>query len=367
MSKKVTIEEIKYVFQDRGLVLLTEFYENNKQYLKSEDGDGYLYSFRLQSIYDNKSFEKVSKYNPYSLYNIQNYITKNKLTCKLIKQIYIENGKVFLRCECGEIYKCQWKRMKYGMHRYCCKCSKEKAATLRKHTCEHVVKIFQKFGYTVNSSEYINASTLINCITFDGYKGCIRLASMQNGERFEYWSKSNPYTIKNIKHYLLINNVPLELISNNYIDSNLKLQFRCQCGNLFENTFKDIRYKRHKVCTNCTPKRSSLEIKTNEYLTLKHILNSQELPVKYDNRCLIFDFKIKINNKVAFIECDGEQHYRPLKHWGGEKRFNNQQKRDQIKNKYCKENNIPLLRIPYWEFNDDLYKNKIDEFISSLE
>ena len=26
-----------------------------------------------------------------------------------------------------------------------------------------------------------------------------------------------------------------------------------------------------------------------------------------------------------------------------------QKQRDEIKNKYCKENNIPLIRIPYWE------------------
>ena len=29
-----------------------------------------------------------------------------------------------------------------------------------------------------------------------------------------------------------------------------------------------------------------------------------------------------------------------------------EEKRDGIKNNYCKNNNIPLLRIPYWEFNN---------------
>jgi len=35
--------------------------------------------------------------------------------------------------------------------------------------------------------------------------------------------------------------------------------------------------------------------------------------------------------------------------WGGEEEFKNIQKRDQIKNEYCKNNNIKLLRIKYNE------------------
>ena len=32
--------------------------------------------------------------------------------------------------------------------------------------------------------------------------------------------------------------------------------------------------------------------------------------------------------------------------------FINQKIRDTIKTVYCKENNIKLIRIPYWEFNN---------------
>lgn len=31
------------------------------------------------------------------------------------------------------------------------------------------------------------------------------------------------------------------------------------------------------------------------------------------------------------------------------------QKHDQIKTQYCKDNNIPLIRIPYWEKDDMEY------------
>lgn len=60
------------------------------------------------------------------------------------------------------------------------------------------------------------------------------------------------------------------------------------------------------------------------------------------------------------IEYDGEQHY-----WAvfGEKSFQNTLKHDEIKNNYCKENNIPLLRIPYWE--KDNIEVIIDNFINN--
>lgn len=39
------------------------------------------------------------------------------------------------------------------------------------------------------------------------------------------------------------------------------------------------------------------------------------------------------------------------KEWA-EEQFKGQKIRDEIKNKYCKQNNINLLRIPYWEFDN---------------
>ena len=39
--------------------------------------------------------------------------------------------------------------------------------------------------------------------------------------------------------------------------------------------------------------------------------------------------------------------------------------RDEIKNKYCIDNNIPLLRIPYWE--KDNIKTILDEYINNIK
>ena len=67
------------------------------------------------------------------------------------------------------------------------------------------------------------------------------------------------------------------------------------------------------------------------------------------NYHLYYDFYV---NNHYIIEYDGEQHFTPRPFGGiskekAEEQFTKIQKRDTFKNQWCKENNIPLIRIPY--------------------
>jgi hypothetical protein len=67
---------------------------------------------------------------------------------------------------------------------------------------------------------------------------------------------------------------------------------------------------------------------------------------------LKFDFYLP--KQQILIEYDGEQHFTPqsfgdTKHTGEEKLALTQQY-DEIKNNWCKENNIKLIRIPYTQY-----------------
>ena len=64
------------------------------------------------------------------------------------------------------------------------------------------------------------------------------------------------------------------------------------------------------------------------------------------------------------IEVDGEQHFRPVCFGGitkerAELNFKKSQERDRIKDEYCKENGIKLLRIPYLEYRSNKYKETL--------
>lgn len=62
-------------------------------------------------------------------------------------------------------------------------------------------------------------------------------------------------------------------------------------------------------------------------------------------RLLSFDFYLPKYN--ACIEYDGKQHFCPVDFYGGMKEFERNQIVDGIKNKFCKNNKIKLLRISY--------------------
>lgn len=64
-----------------------------------------------------------------------------------------------------------------------------------------------------------------------------------------------------------------------------------------------------------------------------------------------FDFYLPDYNLL--IEYDGEQHFHHRKNgWNTEEKFQQIKFRDNFKNQWCKNNNIPLVRIPYTYYQD---------------
>lgn len=63
-----------------------------------------------------------------------------------------------------------------------------------------------------------------------------------------------------------------------------------------------------------------------------------------DQKELPFDFFI---NNQYLIEYDGEQHFKEDNFFNYDYTHNH----DLIKSNWCKENNIPLIRIPYTHYN----------------
>ena len=81
-------------------------------------------------------------------------------------------------------------------------------------------------------------------------------------------------------------------------------------------------------------------------------------------RKLPFDFYLTEYN--ICIEFDGRQHHKPVKFNGMDLKrateiFEKTKINDNIKNLYCKDNDIKLLRIPYWEKDniEDILKSNI--------
>lgn len=137
-----------------------------------------------------------------------------------------------------------------------------------------------------------------------------------------------------------------------YIDAHTKIMCKHNdCNHKWMITpGKFLQGRRCPVCND-----SKGEQLIREYLQNKKIIFLQEytfsdLLSDKDNP-LRFDFAVfNKNNDLKFlIEYDGEFHYQDIYKDGS---YELQKLHDERKNQYCKENNIPLLRIPYWEFDN---------------
>lgn len=93
-------------------------------------------------------------------------------------------------------------------------------------------------------------------------------------------------------------------------------------------------------------------------LTVEQLLRENNIPFIQEYKPFRFSsganasFDFYVDNKYI-IEYDGETHYQYNLHgWHNETQMKAQQERDIIKTQWCKDNNIPLIRIPYWYLKD---------------
>lgn len=81
------------------------------------------------------------------------------------------------------------------------------------------------------------------------------------------------------------------------------------------------------------------------------------------NMCARFDFFV--DNKYL-IEFDGIGHYKQIDFFGNEDAYLKQQEHDSFKNNWCHQEEIPLIRIPYWHLNDLTIKDLLLETTTFL-
>ena len=130
-----------------------------------------------------------------------------------------------------------------------------------------------------------------------------------------------------------------------YVNGNIKMEIICPIhGSFWQKSWSHISGRGCPICNS-----SKGELKIKRILDKKSIKYIQQK--KFDEcmkiKPLPFDFYLPENN--ICIEYDGRQHFEPIKMFGGNKAFKIRTENDKIKNQYCYDNGIKLIRIPYWE------------------
>lgn len=156
-------------------------------------------------------------------------------------------------------------------------------------------------------------------------------------EKAKYWSKNNDKS-------------PYEVASHTHD----KYNFICEkCGEEFDRSIMSIsRSNVGVVCNDCNS--SVLEKNTSKILGKYNVKYYREYIFNdlmgVGNNNLRFDFYLPDYNLL--IECQGVQHKEWQKTWMSKEEFRIILEHDKRKRNYCKNNNIKLLEIWYYEIDD---------------
>lgn len=141
---------------------------------------------------------------------------------------------------------------------------------------------------------------------------------------------------------------------------------RCICGTEIEVSNNNLRSGNTKSC-GCTKSFGENEIRkllldNNINFATEYTFNDLK---GVHNGILRFDFAIFDSNNqlIELIEFDGRQHYEgPGGNWTHSYSKETLEENDRRKNEYCQNNNIKLIRIPYFELSKlSLQKLELEE------
>lgn len=265
--------------------------------------------------------------------------------------------KIKVRHTCGY----EWETNPYTLSRGhgCPVCKKNKKKTTESFKEE--VHTLSEGDYEV-LGDYINNKTPIKMkhkecgnIFYMAPKSFLKGQRCPN-ERYEKTRVKNTVQIKQVIEELKINRGNEYRLVGEYKGSSKKAVFQHEkCKRMFQAyPYQLIRNK--TGCPYCYSSKGEDVIET--YLKENKMIYKSQFRINEcrNERPLPFDFAVfKENSLHVLIEYDGIQHIKPK---FGIENLKKTQYHDSIKNNFCKENDINLIRIPYKRF----YKH--EEFVS---
>lgn len=293
---------------------------------------------------DTEEFIKraISKFgNEFCDYSNVNYIntsTKVKLKCKLHNYFFYQTPQNHMS-----------KIVKSGC-KGCPLCSKNTRLT-NEEFIKISMSIFNNM-YDYSEAEYLNQNSIIKlkCKLHNyefkqeasailiGKIGCIFCRDKANFYNTDLFIKNS-----NLKHN---NRFTYDKTIFKSMDEDIIITCK-KHGDFNINAKSHIRGKKCPKCVSSNGEFKIIHFLENNKIDFVHQKSFNDCK---DKNILRFDFYLYNINTI--IEFDGIQHYKISEKWGGKDKLLDNIKKDNIKNIYCIDNNIKLIRISYHEYNN---------------
>ena len=381
---KYTIELVKEMFNKAGYDLITNEYKNVNQvleYICRKHLDKGIQKTTLKEFLTGTMLCVYCKYDnglPYNKPWPDDIIAHalDKLNCDFVKR-YSKNGTSIIQFICREhpekgIQETNWTSIR--LKKKICKVCNGKG-----RTTEDFIIMMSKINPTIKiKSEYNGANERIKCeCLIDGYEwepiaynllsgyGCPLCGNRSTGESKRTTGYEKILKLNQMHPDIEFLSVPV--LSTDYVHCRCKI-----CGHEWWATYANLtKHTKPTGCPHCSVSNSEKEIirvlnnwniKFTTQYTFDDLKDIHKLP---------FDFYLL--DSGVLIEFDGEHHYYPVNRYRSEfddgilkanKDFEMITKHDDMKDCYCYEHSIPLIRIPYWH-RDDLEYFLFDEFVKN--
>ena len=373
MPEKLKKEQVEKLFLNKGYIVIEDYKNSSSPLLCSKDEYYYKISYNNLKQGKNPSLWGFSNIN--NLEHNINVLLKKKqskssflgydiITKKNKKRIILH-----FECACGNKFDKTLEDTIYKTYVCCYACQLKKRGKSKRVGLKAIEYIESKGYLVLNKSRVYKNSDLVEVENQQGFKGFVTYSRLKQGKNMSVFDIriNKKYYIYNVNLWAKKNGINIRCLG--FADkkhTRQSLEFECACGNYFITSISS--FQNGKVqCNQCAKSISRYEKKFKEFLEKENI----EYIYQYSfNQCrdilpLPFDFYIVKDSFL--VEIDGEGHYHPcnFNQISNEKAtttFQITQKHDKMKNLFCKENNIPLLRIPYYIFKDESYKNYFLDF-----
>lgn len=287
----------------------------------------------------------------------------NENNVSIIGDIFIKNRHkiIKLKCKCGEIFEVRFNRVLKENRMFCRKCISDKRLKTDDLFLSQVKEVSGD-EYTFLES-YKKAKEKIKVRhNICGHEYYVTPDKFLKGNRCPKCSNHivKNYTLALEKLKELNLDKKYEMIEMTGEGYKAEIKVKClECNEIFSTTYNAL-FNRGIKCKICGFM-SKGENKITEFLNKNNIKYKHQYYFK-DLKFITylrFDFAIfdKENNLKCLIEYDGEGHYKPINFnkLNNEDlciQFENSKNRDNMKDIYCKNKNINLLRIPYWDMSN---------------